>query len=150
MVEARHTADLAPHVVPAVRALLQATFDDLDETDVEHALGGVHALVWEGEALVAHGSVVMRRLLHGGRALRCGYVEGVAVRADRRGRGHGAAVLAELERAAAARGQVAVELHAQVTARGFYERAGYTAVGEPYEEVGIVHLGMRKELTGRA
>ena len=40
----------------------------------------------------------MRRLLHGDRALRAGYVEGVAVREDRQGRGHGAGMMAELER----------------------------------------------------
>jgi aminoglycoside 2'-N-acetyltransferase I len=41
---------------------------------------------------------VQRRLLHGGRALRTGYVEAVAVRADRRRRGHGAAVMSVAER----------------------------------------------------
>lgn len=61
-------------------------------------LGGMHALVWEGPELVGHGSVVMRRLLHDGRALRTGYVEGVAVRADRRRRGHAGALMAALER----------------------------------------------------
>jgi predicted GNAT family N-acyltransferase len=60
-----------------------------------------------------------------------------------RGRGHGAAVLAELHRQALLRGFREVELHAQVTARGFYERAGYTAVGEEYAEAGIRHVTMR-------
>jgi predicted GNAT family N-acyltransferase len=63
-----------------------------------------------------------------------------------RGRGHGAAVLAELHRQAALRGWREVELHAQVTARGFYERAGYTAVGEEYQEAGIAHVTMRRLL----
>jgi predicted GNAT family N-acyltransferase len=63
-----------------------------------------------------------------------------------RGRGHGAAVLAELHRQAALRGHRQVELHAQVSARGFYERAGYTAVGEEYEEAGIAHITMRRPL----
>ena len=63
-----------------------------------------------------------------------------------RGRGHGAAVLVELHRQAALRGHREVELHAQVTARGFYERAGYTAVGEEYEEAGIAHVTMRRGL----
>ncbi len=63
-----------------------------------------------------------------------------------RGRGHGAAVLAELHRQAALRGVREIELHAQVTARSFYERAGYTAVGEVYEEAGIAHLTMRRSL----
>ena len=68
--------------------------------------------------------------------------------ADRtvRGRGHGAAVLAELHRQAVLRGVTEIELHAQVSARGFYERAGYTAVGEEYEEAGITHLTMRRIL----
>ena len=41
---------------------------------------------------------MQRRLLHGERALRTGYVEGVAVRPDRRRRGHGAAMMEALER----------------------------------------------------
>lgn len=93
-----HTADLTPEELRAVRALLDEAFDDeVTDDDYEHALGGVHGLVWEGLDLVGHGSVVMRRLLYDGRALRTGYVEGVAVRPDRRGRGHGAAVMTALE-----------------------------------------------------
>jgi predicted GNAT family N-acyltransferase len=63
-----------------------------------------------------------------------------------RGRGHGTAVLAELERQAALRGLPEVVLHAQVSARGLYDRAGYTAVGEQFVEVGIVHVTMRRRL----
>jgi predicted GNAT family N-acyltransferase len=63
-----------------------------------------------------------------------------------RGGGHGAAVLAELHRQAALRGVTEVELHAQVSARGFYERAGYAAVGEEYEEAGIAHITMRRRV----
>jgi predicted GNAT family N-acyltransferase len=65
-----------------------------------------------------------------------------------RGRGHGAAVLAELHRQAVLRGVREVELHAQVRARRFYERAGYTAVGDEYEEAGIRHVTMVRELPG--
>ena len=72
----------------------------------------------------------------------------MAAAAEVRGRGHGSAVLATLERAAAGCGQTEVELHAQVTARRFYERAGYRAVGQEHVEVGIVHVTMRKELPG--
>ena len=86
-----HTADLDGATLGAVRALLEAVFaGDFTEHDWEHSLGGVHALVWEGGEPIGHAAVVQRRLLHRGRALRAGYVEGVAVRADRRGRGHGA------------------------------------------------------------
>jgi predicted GNAT family N-acyltransferase len=75
-----------------------------------------------------------------------GVVGRMAVEASARGRGHGAAVLAELHRQAAALGSTEVELHAQLTARGFYERAGYTAVGGVYEEAGIAHVTMRRRL----
>jgi len=70
----------------------------MTDHDWEHALGGMHAIGWEAEQLVGHASVVQRRLLHGERALRTGYVEGVAVRADRRRRGYGAALMDPLER----------------------------------------------------
>jgi aminoglycoside 2'-N-acetyltransferase I len=101
MVEVRtaHTADLTPATLAAARALLDEVFEgDISEHDWEHALGGVHALAWEGGELIGHASVIQRRLLHGGRALRTGYIEGVGVRADRQRRGYGAALMRELER----------------------------------------------------
>ncbi len=94
-----HTADLDPSILAAARTLLYHVFgDEMTEHDWEHALGGVHAMVWEAGELVGHGAVIQRRLLHGGRALRTGYVEGVAVRSDRRRRGWGATVMEALER----------------------------------------------------
>ncbi|CAM4160730.1 GNAT family N-acetyltransferase [Nocardiopsis rhodophaea] len=93
-----HTADLDPAALTAARALLKDVFHgELTGHDWEHCLGGTHALVWEGAELVGHASVVQRRLLHGGQALRTGYVEGVGVRADRRRRGHAAAMMEALE-----------------------------------------------------
>ena len=94
-----HTADLDPADLKAARALLDEVFKgEMTEADWEHALGGVHALAWEGTELIGHASLIQRRLLHGGRALRTGYVEGVGVRSDRRRRGHGAAMMEALER----------------------------------------------------
>jgi aminoglycoside 2'-N-acetyltransferase I len=93
-----HTADLGPELETA-RALMCDVFaDELDDHDWEHALGGIHALAWEDNVLVGHGSVVQRHLLYEGRALRTGYIEAVAVRADRRRRGYGAAIMRPLER----------------------------------------------------
>ena len=88
-----HTADLDSAAIKAARALLDDVFaGEMTDDDWEHAL------VWEGPALIGHASVIQRRLLHHGRARRAGYVEAVAVRADRQGRGHGAAMMAALER----------------------------------------------------
>jgi aminoglycoside 2'-N-acetyltransferase I len=97
-VRVAHTADLDAGTLAAARALLDEAFEDLTDADWDHALGGVHALAWADGELIGHAAVIQRRLLHGGRALRAGYVEGVAVRADRRGRGHAAAMMAALER----------------------------------------------------
>jgi len=98
-VHVAHTTDLDTATLRAARALLDAVFAaDMNDHNWEHALGGVHALVWEGTEVVGHASVVQRRLLHAGRALRAGYVEGVGVRPDRRCRGHGAAMMGALER----------------------------------------------------
>ena len=80
MVTVRHTAQLSADELAAARALCDASFDDFGDADWEHALGGMHVLVLEDDGgLVAHGALVMRRVLHRGRALRCGYVEAVAV-----------------------------------------------------------------------
>ena len=92
-----HTADLDAATLTAARALLDDVFEDMTDHDWDHALGGIHALVWEDAELIGHASLIQRRLLHGGRALRAGYVEGVGVRADRRRRGHGATMMAALE-----------------------------------------------------
>ncbi len=92
----------------------------------------------------ASGQVVAtgRLLLDGDRAS----IGRMAADASVRGRGHGAAVLAELHRQAVLRGVREVELHAQVTARRFYERAGYVAQGSEYDEAGIRHVTMRRSL----
>jgi aminoglycoside 2'-N-acetyltransferase I len=85
-----HTSQLETVVLAAARALLDEVFEgDFDDHDWEHSLGGIHALAWDDGELVGHAAVVQRRLLHGGRALRTGYVEGVGVRADKRGLRHG-------------------------------------------------------------
>lgn len=75
-----------------------------------------------------------------------GVIGRMAVDAAARGGGHGAAVLAVLHAEATRMGLPEVEIHAQLGARGFWERAGYTAVGEEYEEAGIRHVTMRRVL----
>jgi aminoglycoside 2'-N-acetyltransferase I len=89
-----HTAQLDVPTLEAARDLVLDVFaPDIEPEDWDHALGGLHVLVHEDDALVGHAAVVLRRLVHAGRALRCGYVEGVAVRADARRRGHGGALM---------------------------------------------------------
>jgi aminoglycoside 2'-N-acetyltransferase I len=136
-VRTAHTADLDVATLAAARALLDEVFgDDMTDHDWEHTLGGVHALVWEGDQLIGHAAVVQRRLLHRGRALRTGYIEGVAVRANRRRRGHGEALMEALERVVRGAYEVgalgATDEGADLyTARGWTRWQGPTSVLTP-------------------
>jgi aminoglycoside 2'-N-acetyltransferase I len=93
-----HTADLDEATLRAIRALMDEAFDDFEDADWEHALGGMHVLMHEGDELAGHASVVQRRVIAAGRTLRCGYVEAVAVAAAFRRRGIGAALMRECNR----------------------------------------------------
>lgn len=93
-----HTGQLPPGGQEELRAFLEAAFEgEFTALDWGHTLGGMHALLRADGRLVGHAALVQRRLLHGGQALRAGYVEGVAVRADARRRGHGHVLMAALE-----------------------------------------------------
>lgn len=95
---AAHTYQLSSLELAEIRALMDDAFDgDFGDEDWDHSLGGIHALVRDGQGIAAHGSVIMRRVLHGGRSHRIGYIEALAVRADRRRQGLGSLVMAELE-----------------------------------------------------
>jgi YbgC/YbaW family acyl-CoA thioester hydrolase len=68
----------------------------------------------------------------------------MAVRRDLRGSRVGRAVLDALLAHARARGEPEVMLHAQVSANGFYLRAGFVPHGPEFEEAGIAHQEMRR------
>jgi aminoglycoside 2'-N-acetyltransferase I len=89
-----HTSDLDNETRQSAHQLLVDAFEDkFNEQDWEHALGGMHALVYRHGVLIAHAAVVQRRLVYRGTPLRTGYVEGVAVREDWRGQGLGSALM---------------------------------------------------------
>jgi predicted GNAT family N-acyltransferase/RimJ/RimL family protein N-acetyltransferase len=73
-------------------------------------------------------------------------VQRMAVLPAARGRGVGLGLLRALEARARQRGAAAVVLSAQLTARGFYAWAGYTARGAEFTEAGIRHVSMRRAL----
>jgi aminoglycoside 2'-N-acetyltransferase I len=92
-----HTSDLDAETREGARRMVIDAFGGSEihfsDADWEHALGGMHALICAHGALIAHGAVVQRRLIHRGTALRCGYLEAVAVREDWRGQGLANAVM---------------------------------------------------------
>jgi aminoglycoside 2'-N-acetyltransferase I len=89
-----HTADLESEARQRAYDMVNDAFaGEWTDSDWDHTLGGMHALIWHRGAIIAHGAVVQRRMLYRGAALRCGYVEAVAVREDWRGQGLGIAIL---------------------------------------------------------
>lgn len=69
-----------------------------------------------------------------------------AVHPDHRRQGHGRRLLEAGERQLRALGIASIQLHAQVHAIAFYESMDYEVLGEPYDEAGIPHQSMRKDL----
>ncbi len=70
----------------------------------------------------------------------------VAVIASQRKNGVGRALMAALEAEARKQGRVVVVLSSQVSAIPFYERLGYRAHGDIYDDAGIPHRDMSKRL----
>jgi aminoglycoside 2'-N-acetyltransferase I len=127
MVRTAHTAELDAATLTAARALFDEAFrGEFTDADWEHGLGGIHALAYEGDELVGHASVVMRRMLYDGRALRTGYVEGVCVSPRHRRRGHASAVMDAIERVIRGAYELGA-LGATDEAIPLYERHGWRA-----------------------
>ena len=113
--------------------------DEWDEAD--HT--AVHAVVTNRLGMpVATG----RLLVEGAPGSGTARIGRMAVDRTLRGSGVGRQVVQALEQAARARGDTRVVLGAQRSAEGFYARLGYAPYGEPYEEVGIPHVGMARAL----
>ncbi|WP_415950870.1 GNAT family N-acetyltransferase [Streptomyces sp. KLOTTS4A1] len=65
-----------------------------------------------------------------------------------RGLGVGAALVRAIEGCARERGLAGIDLHAQTHALGFYARLGYVAYGPEFDDAGMPHRGMRRDLQG--
>lgn len=71
----------------------------------------------------------------------------LAVLPEYRGKGVGKALVKELERHAREQGYAASMLHGQCHAEPFYAGLGYKTISpEPFEEDGIMHVKMHKDL----
>ena len=88
--------------------------------------------------------VASGRLLQAGEGI--GKLGRMAVTQVLRGSGLGHALLKALTHAARQRGNTTLQLHAQRSAEGFYQRAGFVPEGEAFTEVDIAHIKMLKHL----
>jgi predicted N-acetyltransferase YhbS len=95
--------------------------------------------------------------LQGGRVVGCvlfhpesvedGRLYQMAVLPSRQRAGLGTRLVRALEAELIRRGFRSVHLHARAQVVPFYERLGYTVVGDPFEEVGVPHRHMRRALS---
>jgi predicted GNAT family N-acyltransferase len=81
-----------------------------------------------------------------GRLLPDGHIGRMAVVKEWRRRGVGAEILSALIEEARKRGHARVVLAAQLQAAEFYRNQGFVAEGKVYEEAGILHQQMGKQL----
>jgi aminoglycoside 2'-N-acetyltransferase I len=134
MIQVAHTSDLDKALLDEIWQMLVDVFEgDIEASDWEHALGGIHALAYDDDGeLVGHASVIQRRLLHQDRALRTGYVEAVGVREHARRQGHAGALMDAIERVIRGAYEVGA-LGASDMALPFYRARGWLPwEGETY------------------
>ncbi len=149
-----HVRLAQPAELPAVYALRHEVFvvgQAVPEELERDALDAVadHAVALLDGTVVGTGRLVDGRIDVDGRLVpatrgQVGTIGRMAVAQAHRGSGAGRALLDLLVARAAEQGLPEVELHAQVHARSFYERAGFVAHGPTYDEAGIEHVGMRR------
>src|SRR5208282_191634 len=107
------------------------------EMDDQDAVA-THVLALDGDLVVGCG-----RMVADGDHVKIGRM---AVARERRGEGIGRRVLEALMDLARQQGFRQAILHAQLTAEGFYLKQGYIPRGEVFEEAGIAHRLMDREL----
>lgn len=145
---AQHDRDLRVELVDwgtaeaAIRAVRETVFvveqgvpEDLEWDGLDPTCA--HVLAWN-----AHGAAIGTARMQVN-----GTIGRMAVLKNWRGRGVGHALLHTLLDLAERQGLSRVTLSAQTHALGFYERAWFHVVGEPFMDAGIPHRKMVKELT---
>ena len=73
-------------------------------------------------------------------------IDRLGVRRVLRGSNYGRATLMALLKAASSRGDHTLQVHAPRGSRGFFDRHGFEATGEPFETAGVVYTALRHAL----
>jgi len=104
--------------------------DELDGTDG----ACIHLVAYENETPISTGRIMITR---------DDFIIGrVATLKSHRGRGIATGVMQALIDACCTMGGERQILHAQTHARSFYEKLGFTAYGEEFDDAGIPHIAM--------
>jgi len=106
---------------------------ELDDSDA----GAIHLVAYNGGQAVATGRIIID-----GEAY---FLGRVAVLKECRGQGYGDFVMRLLIRRAFELGGMRQLIHAQIQAKGFYEKLGFAAFGDEFMEADIPHIMMARE-----
>jgi predicted GNAT family N-acyltransferase len=135
------TADFAAdfaairHVRFAVFVDEQGVPEDIELDDRDQRC--THVLAYDSDRAVGTGRIDVEA---GGKIGR------VAVLVEARGRGVGTALMHRLHDLAVEAALRSVWCNAQISAVPFYVRLGYSVTSEPFDEAGIEHVRMQREL----
>jgi predicted GNAT family N-acyltransferase len=110
------------------------------EEELEQDIGDIHIAAISDDEMI--GCLVLKSLSPTTAKMRQ-----VAVAPGQQGKGIGRMLVAYGETVAKAAGHQEIVLHARETVVPFYLSLGYETVGERFEEVGIPHFKMRRDLT---
>ena len=106
------------------------TYDREDEFDKS----AIHCVLFSDDKPIATARLVLKKDGY--------YITRVAVLKEYQGQKLGARVMRDLLDYATARGINEIHLHSQCHAQGFYEKLGFEAYGEVFDEEGIDHISM--------
>jgi predicted GNAT family N-acyltransferase len=135
--------DASSDLMPAVYAVRHQVF--VVEQAVPPALerdefdaAAIHLVALRGDDVVG----TLRIVVSGSDAK----IGRMAVLAAARRSGIGSGLMDRAHEVARSMNAKAITLHAQITAKEFYEKLGYCEEGEQFEEAGIAHVSMRKTI----
>ncbi len=101
----------------------------------------IHLVLYHDEKPVATGRIVFREENNETKV----FLTRIAVLEDERKKGYGEFAVRLLIRQAYDGGWESQFIHSQLSARGFYEKLGFTCFGEVFYEAGIPHVNMVHE-----
>jgi predicted GNAT family N-acyltransferase len=135
--------DSTSSLMPAVYALRHQVFvveqavpPELERDEFDPI--AIHLVALRGDAVIGTLRIVVT-----GTAAKIGRM---AVLAEERNAGIGSRLMERADEIAGQMRLTDIVLHAQLTARVFYDRLGYREEGGIFEEAGIAHVTMRKRL----
>lgn len=130
-------------ITPDIKTLRNNTFVIEEQLPYNDEFEGdedkfIHCCLYRGDELIATARIGVE-----GNYAR---ISRIAVKAGLRKQGKGTAIVKYAEEMAKQFNKPSLLVIAQIQAKGFYEKIGYAAVGEPFIDAGLPHIRMVKRI----